>query len=219
MKSMPAHFRGVPHPDEPPDARRRPLPPGPPDGQLVARARGGDRSAEGELYRRHAPRIARTVERLLHNRTEAQDVVHDTFVLAFRSLKALRNPEGVSGWLMQIAVRLVHRRLRTARLLRRLGIGQDAGAAGEEGAFEALAPEAPPDVRAELALLGRVLRRLDPAVRIAWTLRNVDGLKLTEVALACDTSLTTIKRRLAEADARIRTHVSIESPTEEVDDE
>lgn len=218
MKSMPAHFRGVPHPAEPPDARRRPPPPGPPDGQLVARARGGDRSAEGELYRRHAPRIARTVERLLHNRTEAQDVVHDTFVLAFRSLEGLRNPEGVSGWLMQIAVRLVHRRLRRARLLRRLGIVQDAGAVGE-GAFEALAPGAPPDVRAELALLGRVLRGLDPAVRIAWTLRNVDGLKLTEVAEACDTSLTTTKRRLAEADARIRTHVSIESPMEEVDDE
>ncbi len=186
-------------------------PPGPPDAQLVARARGGDRTAEGELYRRHAPRIARTVERLLQSRTEAQDVVHDTFVLAFRSLKDLRQPEGTGGWLMQIAVRLVHRRLRTARLLRRLGIGPDDG----EATLAALAPGATPETRAELALLGRVLRELDPAVRIAWTLRHVDGLKLTEVAETCSTSLTTTKRRLAEADARIRAHVSLELPGDE----
>ena len=51
--------------------------------------------------------------------------------------------------------------------------------------------------------------------RLAWTLRHVDGLKLTEVAETCSTSLTTTKRRLAEADARIRAHVSLELPGDE----
>ena len=91
------------------------------DAELVRRALSADRSAEALLYRRHAARIARTAARLLRSHSEAQDVVHDTFIAAFSALEQLRDPRGFAGWLLQISIRLAHRRLRRDRLLRRLG--------------------------------------------------------------------------------------------------
>ncbi|HEV3030824.1 MAG TPA: sigma factor-like helix-turn-helix DNA-binding protein, partial [Polyangia bacterium] len=75
--------------------------------------------------------------------------------------------------------------------------------------LEALAaPGLHPETCAELALLDRVLARLRPDLRIAWMLRHVEGLELTEAAATCGCSLATIKRRLADADAVVRAHAS-----------
>ena len=48
----------------------------------------------------------------------------------------------------------------------------------------------------------RLLSTLQPDEQIAFALRFIDGMELTEVAAACDVSLATIKRRLARAEAR-----------------
>ena len=67
--------------------------------------------------------------------------------------------------------------------------------------------DASPEQRAELALLDRALARLPQKPRTAWILRHVVGCSLEEVAAACDCSLTTIKRRLGEAEETVRVHV------------
>ena len=59
--------------------------------------------------------------RLLSKRSDADDVVQDTFVMAFQRIGSLRDPAALRGWLGQIAVSFVRRRLRRARLLRALG--------------------------------------------------------------------------------------------------
>ncbi len=46
-------------------------------------------------------------------------------------------------------------------------------------------------------------------------LRRVEGLELTEVASVCNCSLATVKRRLAEAEAAVRRHVSLPEPASE----
>jgi RNA polymerase sigma-70 factor (ECF subfamily) len=100
----------------------------------------------------------------------------------------------------------VRHRLRRLRLTRLLGL--DRGA--EDATLEALAaPGMHPEACGELALLDRVLKRLPADRRIAWMLRNVEGLELTEVAAVCGCSLATIKRRLAEADSVVRSHVKL----------
>ena len=177
------------------------------DAELVRRALSADRSAEALLYRRHAARIARTAARLLRSHSEAQDVVHDTFIAAFSALEQLRDPRGFAGWLLQISIRLAHRRLRRDRLLRRLGfVGWT-----EDACLAQLAEsDAPPEVRAELALLDALLQRMRSAQRIAWMLRRVDGYRLEEVAEACDVSLATAKRWISAADALVRAHVNLE---------
>jgi RNA polymerase sigma-70 factor (ECF subfamily) len=175
------------------------------DEELVRRALAGDRWGREMLYRRHAGSLLGMTVRLLANRSEAEEIVQDTFVTAFEQLGTLREPAAVRGWMGQIAVNLVRRRFRRARLMRFLGL--DRGA--DDATLESLAdPGVSTDQRAELALVDRLLRGMKPALRLAWMLRRVDGLELGEVASLCECSLATIKRRIAEADAIIDRHVA-----------
>jgi len=182
------------------------------DAQLVARAIEGDRWGREMLYRRHATYLLAIAARLLGNRNEGEEVVQDTFVTAFEQLSTLREPAALRGWLAQIAVSQVRRRMRRGRLMRVLGL--DRGA--DDATLAALAsPGTNPDQRAELALVDRAMRGMPSNVRIAWMLRMVEGLELAEVASACGCSLSTAKRRIAAADAVVRTHIGpIESSEE-----
>ena len=174
------------------------------DAQLVARAIDGDRWGREMLYRRHATYLLAIAARLLGNRNEGEEVVQDTFVTAFEQLSTLREPAALRGWLAQIAVSQVRRRMRRGRLMRVLGL--DRGA--DDATLAALAsPGTNPDQRAELALVDRAMRGMPSNVRIAWMLRMVEGLELAEVASACGCSLATVKRRIAAADSVVRTHI------------
>jgi len=174
------------------------------DAQLVARAIEGDRWGREMLYRRHAAYLLAIAARLLGNRSEGEEIVQDTFVTAFEQLSALREPAALRGWLAQITVSLVRRRLRKARLLRMLGL--DRGA--DDATLAALAaPGTHADQRAELALVDRALGTVSANVRIAWMLRMVEGLELAEVASSCGCSLATVKRRIAAAESAVRAHV------------
>jgi RNA polymerase sigma-70 factor (ECF subfamily) len=175
------------------------------DEELVRRALGGDRWGREMLYRRHAATLLAMTIRLLGNRVEAEEIVQDTFVAAFERLETLRDPAAVGGWLGQIAVNLVRRRFRKLRLLRFLGL--DRGA--DDATLEALADVAlPADERAELALVDRKLGAMKPEVRLAWTLRRVEGLELTEVASMAGCSLATAKRRIAAGDVLVDLHAA-----------
>jgi RNA polymerase sigma-70 factor (ECF subfamily) len=174
------------------------------DAELVARALSGDRWGREALYRRHAGSLLAMAARLIGNRGEAEEVVQDTFVTGFDQLATLRDPQAFRAWMGQIAVSLVRRRIRRARLLRWVGL--DRGA--EDATLAALAaPDLGPDGRTELALVDRVLRGMRAELRIAWMLRKVEGLELTEVAAWCGCSLATVKRRIREADEVVGRHV------------
>jgi RNA polymerase sigma-70 factor (ECF subfamily) len=172
------------------------------DAELVQRALDGDAWAEEFLYRRHVRAIWGTVLRLMRGSPDAEDVVQDTFATAFRELPRLRDPRALRGWLLRIAVRHVHRRLRRRRLRRLLGLERDDAdeVSLESFAVEGLGAEA----RAELAMIDRVLARLPSDQRIAWLLRHVEGESLEDVARACNCSLATVKRRIAAVDAHLQ---------------
>jgi RNA polymerase sigma-70 factor (ECF subfamily) len=174
------------------------------DADLVARAIDGERWGREMLYRRHASSLLAMTTRLLRNRSEAEEVVLDTFVTGFEQLATLREPAAVRAWLGQIAVSLVRRRIRRGRLTRLLGL--DRGA--DDATLSALAShDVAPDQLVELRLVDRLLGQMRTEIRIAWMLRRVEGLELAEVASWCGCSLATAKRRISEADDVIREHV------------
>jgi RNA polymerase sigma-70 factor (ECF subfamily) len=180
------------------------------DGDLVARVRSGDRWAEDALYRRHARPIARLVARLLGSSEEIEDVVHDAFVSAFEQIGRLREPEKFRAWLGRIAVIKVRRTLRRRRLRRSLGLLP----MNDDTALERLAAKTvSPDVRADLAVVDGILRRLPATVRIAWMLRYVEGHAVEEVADLCACSAATVKRRISagqKAMDAVRLEVEVE---------
>ena len=82
------------------------------DAALVEAARSGDGSAWGVIYDRYADKLHDHCHRILHDRDEAADAVHDAFIAASRHLDQLRDPTRLRPWLYSICR---HESLRRAR--------------------------------------------------------------------------------------------------------
>lgn len=166
------------------------------DEELVASLREGTARAGQALFEAYGGYVRKVLTRVLGPDPELGDLVQDVFVSALESLQKLENPKALRGWLAQIAVFRARRCLRRRKQWRILSFF----------APEEMPPgrTAPPDVEASEALRAayRVLSALHVDEQIAFTLRVVEGMDLTEVAEACGVSLATTKRRLARAQAR-----------------
>jgi RNA polymerase sigma-70 factor (ECF subfamily) len=184
----------------------------PSDAELARRAGGGDRWAEEAFYRRHVREVVGLAQRLLGNSWDAEDVAQETFIAAFQLWGQLRDSERARSWLMQIAVRQVHRKFRKRRLLRLLGLDH----AVDDLPLDALAhDDTSAEVRSELMVLESVLKSMPAKRKIAWMLRHVEGLPLEEVAQQCDCSLATAKRRIAAAQRAVCRKVEITGPADD----
>ncbi len=182
--------------------------PEPSDAELARRIARGERWAEETFYRRYAAQVLALAQRLLGNSWDAEDVTQETFVTAFEIWHQLRDQERARSWLMQIAVRKVHRQFRRRRLLRLFGLDRN----WDDLPLDALAREdVSAEVRSELMVLDGALKSLAPKAKVPWMLRYVDGLPLEEVAERCDCSLATVKRRIADAQQVVARHLVIEA--------
>jgi RNA polymerase sigma-70 factor, ECF subfamily len=136
--------------------------------------------------------IAGIVHRLIGGRDgEVDDIVQETFIDAFEDLARIQDPR---AWLITVAVRRTRRYL--ARRRRRALFGF---------LLRDYAPRASdPRDRQPVDELYDVLGRIPEDLHIPWALHHVEQLSLPETAAACEVSLATVKRRIAEADERIR---------------
>jgi RNA polymerase sigma-70 factor (ECF subfamily) len=175
----------------------RPLPFSGDDTALVEGLRAGHPGAVAAFYDRFAPHVHRVLARVLGADRELSDVHHDVFVRALGSAKDISEPAALKAWITQVAVFTARTCIqkRSRRWWLRL-LPPD----------EVPEQEAPPtpsgEVNEALQATYQVLDKLPADERIAFALRFVDGMELTEVAQGCGVSLATIKRRLARAEDR-----------------
>lgn len=158
------------------------------DDILVERARAGDERAFAQLYRRHARYVAGVVYRIMGDELELDEIVQDTFVALRDQLHELREPGHVRTWIVRVAVRLSRKRLERRRRRSRLLAWQPPPPFASD-----------PAIDHELRALFEALATLPPDLRIPWTLHKMEGETLPRVAELCETSLATVKRRIAEA--------------------
>lgn len=184
-----------------------PLPVGthPDDAQLVVRAQSGEEFAFEVLYRRHVQFVAAVAFRL-GQRSDVDDLVQETFIIAFRELKQLGQPAAFRGWLARIAVSRVHARRRFWKVFRFFRDDAD-----ERATLDSMvSPAASPEVKAQLSRLDAAVSKLPLDLRTAWVLRFVLGCTLEEVAAGCSCSLATAKRRLSAASGIVDQVVTVE---------
>jgi len=72
--------------------------------ELVERCKSGDHAGYKELYQRYAKAMFNTCLRILNNETEAEDVLQESFIEAFKNLDAFEYRTSFGGWLKQICV-------------------------------------------------------------------------------------------------------------------
>jgi RNA polymerase sigma-70 factor (ECF subfamily) len=183
---MPAPQRR-PRDASPRDARERS------DEELISLASEGDEHAFGALYRRHAEYVAGIVFRLIGSDADVDDVVQLTFIEALRGLSRVEQAESFRGWLYRLSVCQVNRRLKKRWRADRL-----------RAALEWIVPKRA-DLRDGFAErdLRVLLAKVAPEDRIAWLLHHVQGETLPETARLCETSLATVKRRIARAESAV----------------
>jgi RNA polymerase sigma-70 factor, ECF subfamily len=78
------------------------------DRELVERARSGDHAAFTALAQASVNRLYAVATLILRDSDRAQDAVQDALVLAWRDVRALRDPEAWDGWLHRILVRICY---------------------------------------------------------------------------------------------------------------
>ncbi|GAB3149279.1 sigma-70 family RNA polymerase sigma factor [Microbacterium neimengense] len=166
------------------------------DRILVERAVDDDVAAFAEIVRRHSPLMRAYIARMLRSQADADDVVQDAFVVAWRQLPTLRDGSSVRAWLLRVASR------EALRVLRR---------SAKETPFEDWEPSTPESTRPEhvaernarLAALSAALERLPEAQRRTWLLREAAGLGYSEIAEELDVPVSTVRGNLARARASI----------------
>lgn len=163
------------------------------DEVLVERILRGDDAAFRQLYGRYARYVAGVVVRLMGDDLELDDVVQDTFVRAAERLDTLRSASHVRPWLVTIAVRFARERMRRRRRRGRL----------RQSYFHAAPTASDPRDRAPADELYSALDQLPDKLKVPWCLSRIEGEKLEDVATACDVSLATVKRRIAQAQERL----------------
>ena len=170
----------------------------PPTGSSVLeRARGGDERALRALYETHVDYVTGLCVRLLRSRDRGQDAAQDAFTTAFEKLPQLREDYSFRAWVAQIAVHACHGQMRRAKWISLFGLlGEEAPTPLDQLADSGV----PPHVLYDLRLADVALRSVPPPERIAWSLRHLEGEKLEDIALACDCSLATAKRRILSAE-------------------
>lgn len=168
------------------------------DQAIVHGVRAGETWARAALFDRYAPDVERILRRILgyEVHTDIADLVHDTFVQALASFDQLRDAGAVRSWMQSIATHTAYRTIRMRRARRWLRFWEPAQVP------EVTVDGVDPDVREAYRRTYQALDRLPADERIAFVLRYVEGMELGQVAEACRVSLSTIKRRLARAEAR-----------------
>jgi RNA polymerase sigma-70 factor, ECF subfamily len=169
------------------------------DVALVEALRGHHPAAKAALFQRHVARVERIITHVIGFDAELPDILQEVFTRALASIHSLKEPSALEPWLGRIAAHTARKVLRTRT--RRAWLRRFIDSAEEER-YEPPAVTFAPEARQALRAVYRVLDALPADERIAFALRFIDGMELTEVAAACAVSLATIKRRLSRSERR-----------------
>jgi RNA polymerase sigma-70 factor (ECF subfamily) len=180
------------------------------DTGLVSLLRTGDRTAFALVIQRHNRRLYRVARSVVRDDAEAEDIVQETYVRAFRNLQSFRGDARLSTWLTRIALNEAVDRLRRRRPQVDLAVMDDA-ANRAEGSLMSLffgPVAADPEQAASRAEIRRLVESAVDALpspfRTVFMLREIEGMSIEETATELDLKPETVKTRLHRARRQLR---------------
>lgn len=179
------------------------------DADIVRLVADGDERAFVALMRRHNRALYRTARSIVKDDAEAEDVLQEAYLLAFRAMKNFRGDAKLSTWLTRIVVNEALARVRkTNRRGEVIVLNGDAEADMQEAA------SGQPDCAAERAearrLLERNIDRLPDAFRSVFVLRALEEMSVEETAACLGIPEATVRTRFFRARGLLREAMSRE---------
>ncbi|APR79016.1 RNA polymerase sigma factor RpoE [Minicystis rosea] len=163
-------------------------------GQVLRDLHARKPAAERWLLESQGRRVEGILVRVLGDYRNLEDHVQEVFARVFARIDAVQEPEALTAFITSVTVFVAREAIRKKRRH-----GWLAFFASEELPEVATVDEG--DAREGVRAFYRAVARLEPDERLAFTLRIVEGMELTEVAAACEVSLATVKRRIQRAEA------------------
>ena len=177
------------------------------DEVVIARVRAGERDAFRLLVDRHSRSIFRLAYRMVGNESDADDVVQDTFLRAFRQLERFESRANFGTWLYRIAVNcsldLLRQRPKRAAEPEREDDQEPAAEPDLSPSPERLAYSA--EVQAKV---GAALGTLSPSERAAFLLRHFEGHSIEEIGRVLGLRTSATKHTVFRAVRKMREALS-----------
>jgi RNA polymerase sigma-70 factor, ECF subfamily len=172
------------------------------DLELAGKIRSGDGAAFEQLYQQHATRLYNLAYRMAGTANDAEDLLQDIFLLAYRKVGSFRGESSLGTWLYRLAMNHCLDVLRS----RQSRMGQQTDSLDEDAAP---VPAAAPVLGAVSRIdLERAIGRLPHACRAAFLLHDVEGFGHHEVGAILGISEGTSKSQVHKARLRIRAYLT-----------
>ncbi len=172
------------------------------DQVLVERVQAGDKSAFDLLVKRYQHKIIGLIGRYVQDQSEALDVAQETFIKAYKALDSFRGESAFYTWLYRIATNTAKNYLVT-RSRRPPGTDVDIDDVLQaESESELREIETPENnlYRDELfSVMASTLEALPEELRVALTLRELEGMSYEEIAEVMDCPIGTVRSRIFRA--------------------
>lgn len=173
---------------------------------LVRRAAAGEEDAFEQLVVRYQKNIYNLTLRMSGNPEDAYDLAQEAFLRAWRSLSSFQFEASFSTWLYRLATNLCIDFLRRQRRGKTIPLQFEE----DDEAQELPLPDPKPGPEEQAILtedrqaMTDALSALEPAYRMALTMRVIDGLSYQEIAAVLEVREGTVKSRIARAREKMR---------------
>jgi RNA polymerase sigma-70 factor (ECF subfamily) len=183
---------------------------------LIMCSQRGDIQAFNQLVIRYQQAIYSVILRMLGNPESAADITQDTFIAAFRGIKTYRGGSSFRAWLLRIGTNQVYDYLRRVQRrpvesLEALTEEEEAPSAPFLSALASTDRASNPEERLltqELqAVIQHGIEQLPLEQRVAVVLCDIQGLSYEEIAAVTETTLGTVRSRIARGRARLRSYL------------
>jgi RNA polymerase sigma-70 factor (ECF subfamily) len=185
---------------------------GPTESFSLPALQAGDRAEFARLVEATSGAIYRLALKMLADPQDAEDVLQETYLQAYRHLSGFDGRARLTTWLYRIAV---NQALMMIRKRRPGQVSIDEPLQGEEGEGEPLQivdwcclPEEELLSAEGQVHLDRAVEKLPESLRVVFLLRDIEGLSTRETAGVLDLSETAVKTRLSRARLRLREDLS-----------
>jgi len=182
------------------------------DSTLVRRAQAEDVSAYDQLIRRYQERIYATVYHMTSNHEDANDLVQETFIKAYRALKSFKGDSSFYTWVYRIAVNKTINFLKQRKNRVHMSLNDVDFNAENDPDLVALVSDKTP--RRDLGLtelqekLNDALQKLSEHHRMVVTLHDIQGLSHEEIGKIMDCNVGTVRSRLFYARQQMQAYLS-----------
>jgi RNA polymerase sigma-70 factor (ECF subfamily) len=173
------------------------------DQALVERVQAGDKQAFGLLVSKYQRKLTRLVLRLVRDTAEAEDVVQEAFIKAYRALPAFRGESAFYTWLYRIGVNTAKNWLiaQGRRAPTSTEVDSEEAETYEDGDLlrDVDTPERLLMSKQIAETVNAAMTMLPEELRTAITLREIDGLSYEEIAEVMDCPIGTVRSRIFRA--------------------